>query len=52
MMPGSQLMITGGAPYTSVGGMPPGLAPPMGVPPGMMGGYPSPPSPYGPPRNY
>lgn len=34
MMPGSQLMITGGNPYGSVGG---GM-PPMGVPP--MGGMP------------
>lgn len=39
MMPGSQLMITGGNPYGSVGGgMPPMGVPPMGVPP--MGGMP------------
>ncbi len=59
MMPGSQLMITGGAPYGSVGGIPPTMGvPPMGVPPmgvqqmgmppmGVMGGFGQPPSPYG-----
>jgi len=59
-MPGSQLMITGGAGFGSVGGIapgmtppgmiPPGMVPPMvGIPPmgGMIGGYGQPPSPYG-----
>lgn len=52
MMPGSQLMITGGSGFNSVGGMaPPGMTPPGMVPPGMIppgmipptiGGFPSP----------
>lgn len=37
MMPGSQLMITGGNAYGSVGGMPPGAIPPMGGMPPMGG---------------
>jgi clathrin heavy chain len=45
MMPGSQLMLTGGAPYQSVGGM---GQPGMGQP-GMMAGYPPAGSPYRPP---
>ena len=54
MMPGSQLMLTGGASgFQSVGGIPqgarppgpPGMMPPMG-PQGSMGGYPNPNSPY------
>ena len=60
MMPGSQLMLTGGGAsgFQSVGGMPgarppgpPGMmAPPMGVaPPPPQMGYPNPNSPY-PPR--
>lgn len=51
MMPGSQLMLTGGPqPYQSMGGIPPmGMMPPQNS---MMGGYPSPPSPYGPPRTF
>jgi len=44
MMPGSQLMITGGSGFNSVNGMaPPGMVPPGMVPPGMipptMGGF-------------
>ena len=52
IMPGSQLMITGGNPYGSVGGMPPlgpmgglgsiGGAPPLGIPPiggNIIGGF-------------
>ena len=66
MMPGSQLMLTGGggSQYQSVGGMPPGPPgmvppgppgmvppqPPMGAPPGMMGGYPGAPGAPYPPR--
>ena len=59
MMPGSQLMLTGGASgFQSVGGIPqgarppgppvpPGMMPPMGPPQGPpMGGYPNPNSPY------
>lgn len=55
MMPGSQLMLTGGAPaYQSVGGLPPiggSMLSPPGAP-GLMGGYPNPNPPYGPPRNF
>ena len=46
MMPGSQLMITGGSGFGSVSGIPPGMTPPGMIPPGMvppqMGGFPQP----------
>mgnify|MGYP006897124350 CR=1 FL=1 len=51
MMPGSQLMLTGGAGGSQYQSMPGGMAPPMGQPPmggSAMGGYPSPSSPYPP----